>query len=58
MVRRWYEGWQRNVFTAARFDSWTGEYALAELLDISPDITWWMRRQLSDLAALAKARGR
>ena len=31
-VRRWYRGWQRSVFTAARFDSWTGEYALAELV--------------------------
>ncbi|CAM3630154.1 restriction endonuclease [Micrococcus flavus] len=53
VVRRWYEGWQRSVFTAARFDSWTGEYALAELLDISPDITWWMRLEPAAGAGIA-----
>lgn len=50
---RWYGGWTRNVFTAARFDSFTGEYALAELLDVSPDITWWMRLEAADAASIA-----
>ena len=52
-MRRWYRGWQRSVFTAARFDSWTGEYALAELVDISPDIAWWMRLEPADGAGIA-----
>lgn len=50
---RWYGGWTRSIFTAARFDSLTGEYALAELLDVSPDITWWMRLETADAASIA-----
>jgi len=51
-VRRWYRGWQRSVFTAARFDSYTGEYALARLLDVSADITWWLRLEPTDGATI------
>lgn len=49
----WYEGWARNLLTAARFDSYTGEYALAQLLDISPDIVWWLRLERRDRASIA-----
>lgn len=51
--RRWYGGWDRNLFTAARFDSYSGEYALAQKLDISPDIVWWHRLEPRDGARIA-----
>lgn len=51
--RRWYGGWDRNLFTAARFDSYSGEYALAQKLDISPDIAWWHRLEPRDGASIA-----
>lgn len=53
LPRRWYSGWERSLFTAARFDSYTGEYALAEKLDISPDIRWWLRLESRDRASIA-----
>ncbi|MEW1981647.1 DEAD/DEAH box helicase family protein [Citricoccus sp. NPDC079358] len=51
--RRWYGGWDRSLLTAARFDSFSGEYALAQKLDISPDIVWWLRLEPRDRASIA-----
>ncbi|WP_431813439.1 DEAD/DEAH box helicase [Kocuria sp. cx-455] len=52
-VRRWYGGWSKNVFVAARFDSYSGEYALAQVLDKSQDINWWLRLERQDGASIA-----
>lgn len=40
---RFYDGWTKSLFAAESFDSFTGEYQLARLLDISPGIKWWHR---------------
>lgn len=36
-------GWKRNVMPVASFDAGSTEWALAQLLDRDPDITWWLR---------------
>lgn len=38
-----YGGWLKSLFEAESFDSYTGEYLLAKLLDTSPHIVWWQR---------------
>lgn len=53
MVHRHYGGWVRSVFDAVSFDSYSGEYALALLMDKSPDIRWWYRLQARDQASIA-----
>lgn len=40
---RVYYGWFKSLFTAESFDSYSGEYVLARLLNISPHIVWWHR---------------
>ena len=42
---RMYSGWFKSLFSEESFDSWSGEYELARLLDISPGIRWWHRLQ-------------
>ncbi len=44
---RFYGGWIKSLFTAESFDSYTGEYLLAKLLDTSPNIVWWQRLHTS-----------
>lgn len=39
----YYGTWKKGLFEAARFDSFTGEYRLAALLDLDPNIVWWKR---------------
>ena len=39
----YYGKWKKGLFEAARFDSFTGEYRLAALLDLDPNIVWWKR---------------
>lgn len=41
--RRWYNGWFKSLFEIESFDSWTAEYQLARLLNLSPNIVWWKR---------------
>lgn len=41
--RRWYDGWFKSLFEIESFDSWTAEYQLARLLNVSPNIVWWKR---------------
>ena len=45
---RFYGGWIKSLFTAETFDSYTGEYMLAKLLDTSPNIVWWQRLHTAD----------
>lgn len=40
---RFYNGWFKSLFEAESFDSYTGEYLLARLLNTSPHIVWWQR---------------
>lgn len=40
---RFYGGWFKSLFEAESFDSYTGEYMLARLLNTSPNIVWWQR---------------
>ena len=39
----YYGTWKKGLFQAARFDSFTGEYRLAALLDLDPNVVWWKR---------------
>lgn len=48
--RRVYGGWFKSLFAEESFDSYTGEYELAKLLNTSPNIVWWHRLHLQDQA--------
>lgn len=50
---RYYGGWTKSLFEAESFDSYSGEYALATLLDTSPHIVWWHRLHTTDGARIA-----
>lgn len=45
---RYYSGWFKSLFEIESFDSWSGEYQLAKLLNVSPNIVWWKRLHISD----------
>lgn len=45
---RVYGGWFRSLFPEESFDSYTGEYELARLLNTSPGIVWWHRLHRHD----------
>ncbi|OMH29285.1 hypothetical protein BKD30_00915 [Tersicoccus phoenicis] len=47
---RWYSGWRKSVLPVASFDAKTTERRLAEILDGSPNIAWWLRLQPNDPA--------
>lgn len=40
---RVYSGWFKSIYTEESFDSYSGEYELARLLNTSPHIIWWHR---------------
>ena len=42
-VNQHYGQWNSSMFTSEAFDSYSGEFKLAELLDTSPQIQWWKR---------------
>lgn len=46
--RRYYGGWFKSLFTEESFDSYSGEYVLAKLLNTSPNIEWWHRLHPQD----------
>lgn len=48
VTRDWYGGWSRSVEQAAQFDSKTAEFALAQLLDDSETVSWWLRLSRAD----------
>ncbi|MBB3115653.1 DEAD/DEAH box helicase [Corynebacterium bovis] len=47
---RVYGGWFKSLFPAESFDSFSGEYELARLLNTSPGIKWWHRLHRQDKA--------
>lgn len=47
---RVYSGWFKSLFEDESFDSFTGEYQLARLLNTSPSIRWWQRLHPQDRA--------
>lgn len=47
---RVYGGWSKSLFAEESFDSYTGEYLLARLLNTSPHIVWWHRLHPQDQA--------
>ncbi|ATH96061.1 restriction endonuclease [Dermabacter jinjuensis] len=49
---RFYGGWTKSLFEAESFDSFSGEYELARLLNRDPHIVWWHRLHRSDDAYL------
>lgn len=49
---RFYSGWFKSLFEAESFDSYSGEYLLARLLNISPHIVWWHRLHPQDGASI------
>ena len=40
---RVYSGWFKSLYAEESFDSYSGEYELARLLNTSPHIAWWHR---------------
>lgn len=40
---RVYAGWFKSLYEKESFDSYSGEYELARLLNTSPHIVWWHR---------------
>lgn len=40
---RVYSGWFKSLFADEYFDSYSGEYELARILNTSPHIVWWHR---------------
>lgn len=40
---RMYNRWNKSLYQAESFDSYSGEYVLAKMLDTSPHIVWWHR---------------
>lgn len=45
---RLYSGWFKSLYKEESFDSYSGEYALARLLNTSPHIVWWHRLHPQD----------
>lgn len=58
VLRQNYDGWLRNRFSASQFDSYSAEFKVARLLDVSEQIDWWMRLEQSDGAKIEYGSGR
>ena len=52
-LRRYYGDWEKGLFKAASFDSWSAEYLIAMKLNYSAEIKWWKRLYRSDKASIA-----
>lgn len=52
-IRKFYGPWEKGLFPAASFDSWSGEYLLAMNLNYSEDIVWWKRIYQHEEASIA-----
>lgn len=55
---RWYSGWRKSMLPVASFDAKSTERRLAEILDGSSAIEWWLRLQLDDPAYVELDSGR
>ena len=53
--RQYYSGWEKGLYNAAAFDSYSGEAQLASDLDVSPDVEWWTRLYPEDRASIGYA---
>lgn len=53
VASRLYEPWNRSLFPAVPFDSYSGEYKFAELADKSSSVSWWKRLLPADDAKIA-----
>lgn len=42
-VAGYYSGWRKSLYESGPFDSFSGEYRLARLMNTSPNIQWWHR---------------
>ena len=51
--RQFYGTWNKGLFPAASFDSWSGEYLLAMRLNFAEDILWWKRLYPQEGASIA-----
>lgn len=51
--REYYGPWTKGLFEAAAFDSFSGEYRLAEILNFDPDVVWWKRLYTHEGAVVA-----
>jgi len=51
--RQFYGNWDKGLFPAASFDSWSGEYLLAMRLNFAEDIRWWKRLYPHEGASIA-----
>lgn len=51
--REYYGPWTKGLFEAASFDSFSGEYRLAEILNFDPEVTWWKRLYKHEGAVVA-----
>lgn len=47
---RVYSGWFKSLFAEESFDSYSGEYELARLLNTSPHVVWWHRLHPQNMA--------
>lgn len=52
-VDQFYGTWDKGLFSAASFDSWTGEYLLVMRRTFSQDIRWWKRLYPHEGASIA-----
>jgi len=50
---QFYGTWDKGLFPAASFDSWSGEYVLALRLNYSEEILWWKRLYRREGASIA-----
>jgi type III restriction enzyme len=55
---RWYSGWTKSILPVASFDAKTTEYTLANIMDSSPRIAWWLRLRTEDEAFIELDTGR
>lgn len=49
---RFYGPWRKSLYEAESFDSYSGEYVVATLLETSPHIVWWHRLHMQDKATI------
>lgn len=52
-LHKYYGDWGKGLFPVASFDSWSGEYLLAMMLNYSSDIKWWKRLYQREGASIA-----
>lgn len=51
---QWYGEWSKSAEAAASFDSKTGEWAFATLIDQSDGVSWWLRLYIADGAYITR----